>query len=374
MADSYTTVKRTSWGGNIAGSIVGAGIGAVLFVFALVVIWFGEGRTNMALVAEESIAAPAAQIDPANAGRLIAVTGRLDAAPLGDGQFLAPGPYLRLERQVEMYAWVEHERTEREEQAGGGTVERTTYTYRMQWTDSPKSGEGFRQPSGHRNPPMPFEGATLSAEGGRVGAYGLNLAALDLPSPKDLPLTAAMVRPDDRWELADRYIFMGAGSPGDPKLGDVRVSYRALPAGIEATVFGEQRVEGIVTYRTAEGDELYRALPYDRAGAIAYLHNEDTFIDWMFRLGALLMLWLSVVLVLSPISALLGFLPALKRASRGLIALLAFIPAFALWAVAELIAILAHNPWLLLGAALLALVAGVVAGRRFLPAQPAPAM
>lgn len=373
MADSYTTVKRTSWGGNIVGSVIGAGVGVMLFIFALVLIWFGEGRTNMALVAEESVPAPAGQIDPANAGRLIAVTGRIEAAPLGDGQFLAPGPYLRLERQVAMYAWVEHERTEREEQAGGGTVERTTYTYRMEWTASPKSGEGFRHSSGHRNPPMPFEGATLSAEGGRVGAYGLNLAALDLPSPTDLPLTAAMVRPDDRWELADRYIFKGEGTPDDPELGDVRVSYRAVPSGIEATVFGEQRVEGIVTHRTAEGDELYRALPYDRAGAIAYLHNEDTFIDWMFRLVALLVLWFSVALVLSPLSALLGFLPALKRASRTLIALLAFIPAFAVWVVAELIAILAHNPWLLLGAVLIALVVGLLAGRRFLPAQPAPA-
>jgi hypothetical protein len=374
MADSYTTVKRTSWLGNIIGSFVGAGAGVIVFLVALGLIWFGEGRTNMALVAQDSLPAPAERVDPANAGRLVSVTGTMGAAPLGDGKFLDPGPYLRLERRVEMYAWVEEKRTERQDEVGGGTTERTTYSYSTQWTASPESGEGFYRPSGHRNPSLPFSGSTLSADDGRIGAYAVNLVTLDMPSPQDLALTPAMVRPDDRWQLVDRFIFIGDGSLGNPALGDVRVSYLAVPAGLQATVFGEQRGAGIEMYRTPQGDELYRALPYDRAGAIKYLSNEDTFIDWIIRLGALLMLWVGLLLVLGPINALVGFLPALKQASGCLTALLAFVPAFIVWVVAEVIAIVAHNIWLLLGAVLLALAGAIFAGRRFLPARSEPAV
>lgn len=374
MSDRYTTVKHTSWLGNIMNSVVGAVFGLLIFLLAFPVIWFGEGRTNMAEVAARSVPASAAAPAPANEGQLVAVSGALEAAALGDPQFLAPGPHLRLERVVEMFAWAEDSRTERRDNVGGGSTERTTYSYERRWTRSPASGESFHEPSGHRNPPLPVEEATLTAEGGRLGAFTVDLSAIGLPSARELPLTPAMLAADSSWRHAGNFLFKGKGAPDRPQLGDVRVSYRAVPAGAQVTAFGAQRGERLVPYSNERGDELYRALEGGREEAIKQLQVEDTMIDWALRIGSLLMIWVGLMLLLGPLNALLGVLPALKQAGGCLTSVLTFAVAFALWAAAELVAIIAHNPWLLLATVVLLVGGGVVLARRFGPAaRPQPA-
>lgn len=365
MSESYTTVKHTSWLGNIMGSVVGAVFGVVLFLLAFPVIWFGEGRTDMAEVAARSVPASAAAVAPENEGQLVAITGQLEAAPLGDAQLLAPGAYLRLERVVEMFAWVEETRTERQDNLGGGSTERTTYTYERSWTSSPESGESFYQPSGHRNPPLPIEGATLTATGGQLGAFAVDLGAMGLPAVKELPLTPAMVVKNSPWRLAGGFLFQGKGGPESPQVGDVRISYRAVPAGAQVTAFGEQRGARLEPYRTRQGDELYRALEGGRAAAIEELRVEDTIIHWIFRIGSLLMLWLGLTLLFGPALAVLGVLPVLKQAGGCVVSLLTFVVALLLWAVVEAVAIIAHNPWLLLGTALLLAAIAFFFARRY---------
>ena len=50
MSDRFVTTTRTSWLGNIMNSFVGVLVGIILFVVAFPVLWFNEGRTNMATV------------------------------------------------------------------------------------------------------------------------------------------------------------------------------------------------------------------------------------------------------------------------------------------------------------------------------------
>jgi hypothetical protein len=374
MSESYTTVKHTSWLGNILNSVVGAFVGLLIFVLAFPLIWFGEGRTNMAEVAARSVPVSATAPEAANEGQLVAITGELEAEPLGDPQFLAPGAYLRLERVVEMFAWEEDSRTERQDNLGGGSTERTTYTYELRWTSSPESGESFHQSSGYRNPSMPVEEATFSAEGGQLGAFAVDLGSMGLPSASEVALAPAQVIKSRSWRLQGNYLFNGKGAPESPRHGDVRISYRAVPAGARVTAFGEQRGERLQAYHTEQGDELYRALDGGREEAIKQLQVEDTVIDWALRIGSLLMIWIGLMMLFGPANALLGVLPALKQAGGCLTSLLTFVVAFALWAVAELVAIIAHNPWLLLGTLVLLLAGGFFLARRFQPAarsQPA---
>src|SRR5262245_13566385 len=65
---------------------------------------------------------------------LVSVTGTIetDAAGLGDGEYLAPGAYLLLERTVEMYAWEKY-------QSGKDSNGRPEYDERKAWTRSPSS-------------------------------------------------------------------------------------------------------------------------------------------------------------------------------------------------------------------------------------------
>jgi len=362
--DSFTEVRRTGCLGNFFNSVVGAVIGLALFVIAFPVIWYGEGRTNMAEVAATSAVASVGRADPANEAKLIAVTGPVEADPVGDSPYLRPGAYLRLERVAEMYAWVEHKSTKTHDTAGGGTRTETTYSYSKEWTSSPESGTGFHISTGHRNPAMEFSSETLSAPGGQVGAYGLDLESLELPSAKSLPLSTAVIGTAGGARLEGNYLLMGRSSLNSPQLGDVRLSYKALAAGQSLTIFGAQRGAQIVAYSTEKGDRLYRGLEGDRAAAIKQLQIEDTITDWIIRGATLLMMWAGLSMALGPINAAFGILPFIRQAGGCLIGLITLAVAFPIWAATVLIAIVAHNIWLMMIVALLVMGGAFLVLRR----------
>lgn len=361
---SFTQVRRTGCLGNFFGSLVAAVFGVGLFIGAFPLIWFGEGRTNMAQVAASSVAAPLARPDPANEGQLIAVTGPVEAAPLGDPPYLRPGAYLLVERVAEMYAWVEHKETRTRDEAGGGTRTETTYTYRKEWTASPERSASFEYPSGHQNPAMEFTSDTMYADGGQIGGYNLDLRNIGLPSADGLALSRSNTELPGNVRLEDNYLLIGDSSLSDPQIGDVRIAYKALPAGQPMTAFGAQRGGQIVAYNNEKGDRLYRALAGDRAAAIQTLQTEDTIMDWVIRIGALLMMWGGLALTLGPINAAAGILPVMRRAGGCLIGLATLALALPIWGVTVLIAIVLHNIWLMVGAALLILGGAAIFLRR----------
>jgi hypothetical protein len=252
-----------------------------------------------------------------------------------------------------MYAWVESEHSETRDQVGGGTRTETTYTYNKEWTSSPKSGTDFHYSSGHLNPSMEFSSETISATGGSIGAYLLDLQNLELPSPQALPLRSEMIGTAGRGRLSGNYLLMGRSSLDTPQIGDVRISYKALPTGKSLTVFGMQQGGQIVTYSTKKGDTLFRALEGDRGSAIHQLQVEDTIFDWIIRVAALLMMWIGLSLVLGPITAAFGLLPFIRQAGGCLIGLITLAIALPLWAAMVLVAIVAHNIWLMIAVALL---------------------
>ncbi|NTV62371.1 MAG: LPXTG cell wall anchor domain-containing protein [Oscillochloris sp.] len=363
--DRYTEVTRTGCLGNFFNSIVAALIGLALFIGAFPLIWFGEGRTNLAQVAATSLIVGPGQADAANEGKLIAVTGQLQASPLGDSPYLRPGAYLRLERTAEMYAWVEHEHTKTHDTTGGGTRTERTYTYSKEWTAHPESGEGFHVAQGHRNPAQPVTSARLSASEGQIGTYDLDLDQLELPSGDDLALTASMVGAESNARLiGSHYLFQGKGSLDTPTLGDVRISYQALPNGTSLTVFGAQHASQLIAYSTPKGDRLYRGLEGDRAAAIKQLQTEDTITDWIIRLAALLLMWAGLSMTLGPINAAVGILPIIRQAGGCLIGLVTLAVAVPIWAATVLVAIVAHNIWLMIAVALLVAGGAVVLLKR----------
>src|SRR3954449_5626087 len=109
MSDQFVTITRTGCLSNILNSFVGVLFGIILFVVAFPVLWFNEGRTNMATVAKASVLVDGASVSAQTEGKQVAVAGTLVSEELlGDTPYLAPGAYIQLNRKVEMYAWVEH--------------------------------------------------------------------------------------------------------------------------------------------------------------------------------------------------------------------------------------------------------------------------
>jgi hypothetical protein len=356
VADRITVRTRTGLFQNIANSFIGALIGVLLFLGSFVVLWINEGRTNPATIARTSIPITTAAIAPDAEGRLVAATGTLETGEkLGDAGRLRPGDYLMLERTVEMYAWEEKKEERTRNEIGGGTTKETVYSYSKSWTTNPENSSNFQSRSGHENPKLPIEGATWKPKAATLGAYRLDPAALEMPDAQPVPLNSETVDPDDRWFLENGLLYSRQGSQGSPRIGDVRLSYTAVANNIDVTLFAQAAGDQLVPH-PAKGVTLFRAFTQDRESAIATYNTEFQITVWLIRMGGFLMMWIGLILGLSPINTVLNILPPIGRASGCLIAGVMFVIAAILSAVTILVAIIAHNVLLML--LVLLLIAG----------------
>ena len=98
---------------NLRASIAGVATGGVLFITSFVILWVNEGRVDLSQIARKSTQIPSAAVDAASEGKFVSVTGPLTVAgKLGDAPYLLPGDYVSLDRQVQMYSWVERRPTQ----------------------------------------------------------------------------------------------------------------------------------------------------------------------------------------------------------------------------------------------------------------------
>ena len=195
-----------------------------------------QGAQTPTPTANAPIAAATDHVDPANEGRTLRVSGVLRVVkPARDTELgLQSGNALALLRDVEMRQW-------REACTGAGC------TYALAWTAKPIDWRSFRVPAGHQNTtPFPFSSTRFLAAQVRLGAFEVDpalaagtTAAVDYPvGITQLPANLAATFREDQGIL----YTAAAGAP--PAAGDLRISYRIVPAG-------EQHLRGI-----QKGDQL----------------------------------------------------------------------------------------------------------------------
>ena len=342
-----TKVTTTSWGQRLMNSVVGVLVGFGLFFCSFGLIWYNEGRPNMADVAADSVAITADSVNNSTNGQMVAATGVLQAAePLGDPLGLRPGNYISLQREVQMYAWVEKSSSRTQTNTGGSQTTTTEYTYDKEWVSSPPNSNNFERPSGHRNPDsMPYEQMTLKASAVRVGAYGLDVGNLALPSAETVALNNDNVVAETGFTIANNYLFQGRGSLNSPEVGDIRIRYSAVPAGISVTVFGQQEGDRIVPYYHKGNNILYQAHKGTRADGLAAMEASYRASLWGIRVGSLVAMWMGLMLVVGPVTTFLDVLPFLGHIGRGMLSVITFGVAFAFWLVATILSALLQSIW-----------------------------
>lgn len=338
---------RIGWFEGVTQAIVGAIVGVLLFVGAIALLWLNEGRANLANMARRSTAVDPARVDRAHDRSLVSVTDRVVArAPLGDGLILRDGPYVALQRRVEMFAWVER------------CDQRERCHYATQWTDAPRASGEFRSPAGHHNPPMRVRAAAFASDAA-VGAYAVRSHEAAARGDQRLSLSRAMLREDAPFAMtitADQRVYIGDRAVDRPAVGDLRVTFDALASGAVATVFGAQ--DGAIIEPYVGEARLYRLLRGDRAAAIRALATEHRVIGWLLRLAGFLLVWVSINLWLGPLCAMFDIFPPLGRASRSIVASVTLPIALGISVTVAMVSIVAHSVALLvLVLALLALLA-----------------
>ena len=338
MNDHYTETTSVSWFGRIGRSIGGVVFGLVLLVAMIVLLFWNEGRavTTARSLAEGAglvASVPSNAIDPTNEGKLVHVTGDVSTDErLTDSAFGITASGVRLERNVEMYQWKETSSSKTETKIGGGEETVTTYAYSREWSSSPISSSGFRQPDGHQNPAMNIESRSFQIEHGKLDAFDLDSQVIGrIGGAKDMPVGADVI---DAVRVAtggnqpvsalDGRIHIGI-DPTRPRIGDYRIGYELVPLG-QISVIARQTGTGFSAYQTEAGDRLLMVdtgvVPADEMFADAVTGN--TVFTWVVRLLGLLFLGVAFGMLFAPIGVVADVIPFLGRVVRMGTGLVAF--------------------------------------------------
>lgn len=372
--DSVMVVTERSWGSRFAGSLLGALFGILLFLGSFPLLVWNEGRAVDAIVALDAgsgmvVSVPPDAVDRGNEGSLVHVTAVATATvPLLDPVFAAGGAdLLRLERRVAMYQWHEHEKTTTETTVGGTEITRTTYRYTRGWSDEAIDSSAFQRPDGHGNPAMPYRGQVFDARPVKLGAFTLDpgqVRQIDAFEPlapaRDAELPAGFRREGEA-------IYRGA-TPDDPKIGDLHIAFRAVPAQT-ISVVARQSGGGLAAYRAPNGHviNLVRTGDHDAASMFRQAKADEALLTWILRGAGFLMMLFGIALLSSPLAWLASVLPFLAGIVNFAALLVAIIVATPLTLLTIGLSWLAFRP--LIGGGLIAAAVVLAIGLRWLAAR-----
>ncbi|MBI2299892.1 MAG: hypothetical protein HYU66_13275 [Armatimonadetes bacterium] len=226
-------------------------------------------------------------------------------------------------------------------QRGDGTTETyTAWVYQQVWTEHVQPSADFRQPEGHGNPVVPMvQPAHRRTPRARIERLCfIPGEPCILPEGDQLELTSRMVRLPTEAELAGAgapqgvraqlqspYLFLGIGSPDQPRIGDVRISYKVVLPLPTATLFGLLVGSQVVPYPLPDRRPFYRVLRGDRAAAEAELKYEHRVLSVLVDAVALVLLWLAWWLLYEPLRQALGRLPHKGHAAAAPAALMVYL-------------------------------------------------
>lgn len=345
------------YGKRVKNSFVGMLFAFVLFPGSLFLLAWNERdavRQTGAITEIERVAVadvPADAVDSQLDGQLVHMASEaVTDDVLEYAEFGIREPAVRLRWNASIYQWTEHRRTE---------DDRTIYTYSKEWVDAPINSSSFHQ-SGHSN-----EGSTMSFSDGRQQASDVRFGAFHLsenligqidaeqPYPLD-PSVALDVRPQG---FVNGGVFQ-TGSEGDPQIGDQRVEVFVVGPRHDATVMARQSGETFAKYETKVGipKEILYVGKLTKSEVIQRQRTEAAFRRWMFRGLGFVLMWVSLAMLLSPIKALLSFIPFAGRLLEGAIGIVTFLMALIISAVVIAIAWFVVRPVLSISLLVVAVV------------------
>lgn len=370
--DTFTETSSTSWFERIGNSLKALLIAPIVILIGIVLLGWNEGRAvgtarSLTEGAGVVVSIAAAPVDPANEGKLVhvmaplAVTGKLR-----DANFGVAADGLRLVRKVEAFQWKESSHSETRKKLGGGEETITTYSYATDWTDTPVDGASFKQPNGHRNPPVPVASQTFQAQKVQLGDFTLTPAqAGSFGKPVARPVEpgelaavkAAAGGGAAQAQILDGRVYFGA-DPARPKVGDFRISYELVPAG-DATVVARQTGKGFTGYATSNGRtiEILHDGQVPAAQVFKEAQQENTILTWILRAVGLVVLFVGFSMLVGPLSVIADIVPFIGSIVGGIGGFFAFGAALFVGSITIAIAWFAVRPLMSIGL----IVAGVAA-------------
>ncbi len=389
MANTFTTVSSTSFFGRIRDALLGFIVGPILLIVAVILIFWNESHSVRVLKSLKEGAAKvveADEFDDDNDGELVHATGDTTSdQTLRDSVFGVASLGIRLNRNVQVYAWTEKESSSSSTSVSGTNTTKKTYTYEKKWVSSLPNSNHFKQSEGHENPTeQKYKSASFQADKVGLGDYTLDPELVGkLTNEKTVPLDTESLKLPDGAHVSNDTIYIGADAENNPAVGDLRITEKVVPTGPASVVAGQGPNERLAPFETKAGETigLVEAGTKTAAEMFSNARAANRTFTWVARVGGLLLLLFGFLLLLSPLSTMSSIVPFLGGIFEAGIFLVSLLAAIALWALLVALAWMVARP--LIGGAMLALaIGGIVllihhirkgAARRRAQAAPAAA-
>jgi hypothetical protein len=325
----FTETTTTSLGGNLLNSLKGILFGFALLVGSVYLLSYNEHRSINQTLALEEMQEKIVIVDTPNykaayENKPILIYGDVEPInPLEDTLFSVKSNALMLEREVEMYQWVEHVSSRDEKQMGGSTETVTTYDYEKEWRSSKEDSSSFKYPENHYNPDMKYKGQSFTTEA-NLGDFYLSQNVVTMFS-NSTPYNGLSEMPEKILDMTNHKAFLYKGnSPDTPEVGDLKITYSQTQKGVY-TLAGMTKGKEFGHYRSSND----RNLLFARAGKVeaSTIFEEEfranTVLTWLLRGLGLMLMFFGFMLIMGLIVAISNIIPIFGTLVEGVTALIA---------------------------------------------------
>lgn len=310
------------WFSRIFSSLWIAALGFFIVVVSLIGLFSSENRTDIVRLVSKAPVVSALENYTGTSGDLVVLEGVTALSNEYGDEYVEPASYIALNRFVETYAWQEEQKT-----INNQSVQE--YSYTQKWLSQVPDSQNFKEAVGHENIQPSISSSTYTASEFSLGNYTVSTEDLDLPSPAVLSLDSSLRVGFVPWTVENDYLYIRSGSQTDPRIGDMRIRYRALSAGDAAVLVGALNENNTVTAFGKERRSIFRLFDLkNKEEVVRRLSQEETAATWFLRVALFALVWLGVFMSLSPlraVSSIVGFFGSIARAGTLLVS---FVVAF----------------------------------------------
>lgn len=355
--------------GNAFGALI---VGIIMFIASHLLLFQNEGRsvkrdaTLREALARVRPVSPDIAIDTTLERQLVHVSGQLTTCDrLEDSEFLtgeAAVNALSLQRQVEMWQWIEHKETRAETLPDGGRVHRDTYSYTKSWSSIAFDSSKYQNPPYPSNPSMPINSTAVRAHNIMLGNYRLSGKQIQNLKPANEPLVIqqssyelyASSRPNTH-RLSDNQLYIGT-NPNQPEIGDIKVTFLASYPHV-VSIIAQQSGNSFVECAMRHGTiDLLTPGSLSAPQMLADQTSNNSALKWLLRILSFLFMWLGMVLMGQPLVALVDIIPVIGTILSFGVASMSFLTSIPLSLITVAIARVYYQP----GLAFMILAAAII--------------
>ena len=335
-----------------------------MIIGAIILIFWNESHSVRVIKSLKEGAAKVVEaddFDEDNEGELVHVSGETTSdQTLRDPIFGVAVQGIRLNREVQVYAWTEKESKSTSTSATGTKTTKKTYTYEKKWVSSLPKSSRFKQPEGHENPTeLRYASASFQADKVAIGDYTLDPKLIEkVTNENTVSLDKDSLTIPEGAHVSGDTIYIGTDPESNPAVGDLRITEKVVPNGPVSVVAGQGPGERLTPFRTKAGETIGLIETGNKSAAemFANAQSANRTVTWAARLGGFLLLLFGFLLLLNPLSTMSSIIPFLGGIFEAGIFLISLLLAIVLWTLLVAAAWIVARP--LVGVVMLVLAAG----------------